>query len=263
MPTILDRIVQAKRVELARNRAAVSESELEAKALATAPRGGFAASLTPAERGAEIRLIAEIKKASPSRGLIREDFDPTRIAGQYEAGGAAAISVLTDKEFFQGSLDYLREVSEATPLPLLRKDFALERYQILEAREAGASAILLIIAILDDATLSQLLDDAGALGLDVLMEAHSAEELDRALATDAPTIGINNRDLATFNVDLATTLELRPRIPDERTVVSESGIFTRADVLRLQDAGVDAILVGESLMRQPDPGEAARGLIAG
>ena len=252
---ILDKIVAAKRKELAEQRARRSEDELEAAALGAAPSGGFRQAVAAAERGAEIRLIAEIKKASPSKGIIRPDFDPEWIAGRYEAAGAAAISVLTDEPFFQGSLSILRSVRAVTNLPLLRKDFMLERYQLLEAREAGAAAVLLIVAILGDEELRSLLAEARALGLEVLVEVHSAEELRRALDTDAPTIGINNRDLTTFNVDLATTLTLRPEVPDDRVLVSESGVFRREDVLRLQDAGVDAVLVGESLMRRPDPAE--------
>ena len=261
MPSILDKILGVKREEVRRRRAERGEANLEAAALAVPPAGGFREAITSPERGRVARLIAEIKKASPSKGLIRPDFRPVEIAGQYEAGGAAAISVLTDEPFFQGSLDILREVRRATALPLLRKDFIVDRYQLLEAREAGAAAALLIVAALDDASLAALLAETRRLGLDALVEVHNEAELERALATDADIIGVNNRNLATFEVDLGTSIRLRERIPPERVMVSESGIFTREDVARLREAGVDAVLVGESLMRRPDPGAAARELL--
>lgn len=261
MPSILEKILRVKREEVLRRRAERTEADLEAAALATPLARGFREALTPSARGGQIRLIAEIKKASPSKGLIRPDFRPVEIARSYEAGGAAAISVLTDEPFFQGSLDVLRRVRQATTLPLLRKDFILDRYQLLEAREAGASAALLIVAALEDADLDALIAETRRLGLDCLVEVHNEAELDRALRTDADILGVNNRDLATFEVNLETSLRLRERIPDDRLMVSESGIFTREDVARLREAGVDAMLVGESLMRQPDPGEAARELL--
>ena len=261
MAGILEKIVRSTRRELDARMASRPEADLERAALGRRARGGFLRALRPAERGGDIRLIAEIKKASPSKGLIRPDFDPPSIARRYEAAGAAAISVLTDGPFFQGDLEHLRSAAAAVRLPLLRKDFILERYQLLEAREAGASAVLLIAAVLDDGRLGALLKDAEALGLDALTEVHDREELDRAVALGAPAVGINNRDLGTFEVDLETTLRLRPHIPEGCLAVSESGIFTREDVLRLQRAGVDAVLVGESLMRHPDPGAAVRALL--
>lgn len=261
MADILDKIVAAKRAEIEERKALRPIWELERDALDRPPRGGFAQAARPERRGDDIRLIAEIKKASPSKGLIRPDFDPPLIARQYEQAGAAAISVLTDERLFGGSLAILDQVSRAVETPLLRKDFVLEEYQLLEARAAGASAALLIAAILDDDTLESLLREAARLGIDTLTEVHTEAELERAAALGAPVIGVNNRNLQTFEVDLETTLRLRPRIPSDRVAVSESGVFTRADVLRLQDAGVDAVLVGESLMRQPDPGAAARGLL--
>jgi len=258
---ILDEIVAAKRIELARSQERLSEAELEARSLAINPRGGFRKALTPLDRGEDIRLIAEIKKASPSKGLIRPDFRPVEIARQYESAGAAAISVLTDSKFFQGSLDILRNVSQTTSLPCLRKDFVLERYQLLEAREAGAAAVLLIVAVLKDREIALLLKEARSLGLGVLLEVHSEAELARALATEAEIIGVNNRDLKNFQVRIETTFELRAKIPEDRLVVSESGITGREDVLRLQREGVDAILVGESLMRKTEPGEGVRELL--
>jgi len=258
---ILDRIVSAKRAEIAERRARVPEQDMEKRAMAVPPRGGFVPALRPRQRGADIRLIAEVKKASPSKGLIRPDFDPVAIARSYQDAGAAAVSVLTDREFFQGSLDHMRSVASGVRVPVLRKDFILDRYQLLEAREAGASAVLLIAAILNDRDLALLMAESRALGLETLVEVHSSEELARVLATDAPAIGINNRDLATFQVDIETTLRLRPQIPADRLAVSESGIFTREHVLRLQAAHVDAVLVGESLMRRPDPGDGVRELL--
>ena len=263
MGNILEEIVAAKRVELQANRAGLPEPELETRALDVAPRRGFLEAVTPSPRGRDIRLIAEIKKASPSKGLIRPDFRPVEIARAYEDGGAAAISVLTDGPFFQGSLDILRSVARAASLPLLRKDFVLERYQLLEAREAGASAVLLIVAILTDAALRALLDETRRLEMDALVEVHNEEELARALATDARIIGLNNRDLTTFNVDLGASLRLCPLIPQDRITVSESGVFTHGDAMRLRDAGIDAMLVGESLMRSPDPADAVRELLCG
>ncbi|HRU04535.1 MAG TPA: indole-3-glycerol phosphate synthase TrpC [Candidatus Brocadiia bacterium] len=261
MTTILDRIVAAKRAELAQRLAAKPLAALEREALAVPPKGGFAQAIRPPQRGKSIRLIAEIKKASPSKGLIRPDFDPPAIARSYQAAGAAAISVLTDEPFFQGSLDDLRQVAAVTSLPLLRKDFTLDRYHLLEARQAGAAAVLLIAAILDDNTLASLLAQASELGLDAIVETHTPEEARRAVQLGSPIIGVNNRNLDTFEVSLTVSLNIRPLIPDDRIVISESGIATRQDALLLQDAGIDAILVGETLMRCPDPGLAARRLL--
>ena len=208
-----------------------------------------------------IRLIAEVKKASPSKGLIRPDFDPVEIAKTYEQAGASAISVLTDEKYFQGRLDYLKAVREAVGLPLLRKDFIIDPYQIYEARAAGADAILLIVAALSKSELSEFMILADELGMASLVEVHAAEELDIALETGVRIIGINNRNLQTFETKLETTLELAARVPPDKVLVSESGIFTRADVERLMEVGVDAILVGESLMREPDPGVKVKELL--
>ncbi len=256
--SILDTIVEQKR----REAALLPEREITVDLLkgAIAARGGlrdFVGALRSPRIGS-IGLIAEVKKASPSAGIIREDFEPVAIAREYEAGGAGCLSVLTDEKFFQGSLEYLRAIRGAVELPLLRKDFIIDERQILEAVEAGADAILLIVAILDDERLKRFHDLASGAGLAVLVEAHDAEETDRAVAAGATLVGVNNRDLKTFTVDLATTealagrLELEPAADggDARhLLVAESGIHTRADVARLERCGAKAILVGESLMR--------------
>ncbi len=248
-------IVEVKREEVAaleNDRAALREA-----ATAAPPTRGFAAALRVP---AEVRLLAEIKNRSPSAGAIREGADPVEVARAYEAGGAAALSVLTDERFFGGSLEALRRVRAAVSLPLLRKDFIIDPVQIWEARAAGADAILLIVRILDDAQLRDLHAEARALGLDALVEIHDPAELDRALAIGASLIGVNNRDLSTFRTDLALSLEVSPSVNAGVTLVAESGIRTRDDVERLGSAGVDAILVGESLMRQTDLQGAAAAL---
>lgn len=258
MSTILDRIVATKRSEIAAAKAARSERELRA-ALETAPppRGFFAALAAPGS----IRLIAEVKKASPSRGVIRADFDPVAIAKIYEAHGAACLSVLTDEPFFQGHLDYLRRVRANVAIPVLRKDFILDEYQLLEARAAGADAALLIAECLDDCELRKLHRAAIDMGLAPLVELYDPDNLPRVLEAGATLIGVNNRDLRTFEIDLEHTLRLRERIPEECVLVSESGIHDRADVERLERAGVDAMLVGESLMASPDIGAAVDRLL--
>jgi indole-3-glycerol phosphate synthase len=202
-----------------------------------------------------------VKKASPSKGVIRENFDPVTIARVYEESGAACISVLTEEKFFQGKLEYLDLIRKSAGLPLLRKDFIVDEYQIYEARAAGADAILLIAACLEKEQMKDYLGIAGQLGLDVLVESHTYRELDRSLLAGATLVGINNRDLTTFVVSLRTTLDLLKDIPDDRTVVSESGIKTRDDVIALEKAGVDAILVGESLMREKDIGKKVKELL--
>lgn len=258
MPTILDQIVATKREEIAAAKSRVSERELTARfGSAPPPRDFFAAVSAP---GA-VRLIAEVKKASPSQGVIRADFDPVAIARVYAAHGASALSVLTDERYFQGSLDYLRQVREAVALPLLRKDFILDRYQVLEARAAGADAVLLIAECLDDCQLRSLFNFIVELGMTPLVELYEPENLPRVLEAGATLVGINNRDLRSFVTDLGHTLRLRPEIPPHCAVVAESGIRARADVETLAAAGVQAILVGESLMRAPDIGRAVDELL--
>jgi indole-3-glycerol phosphate synthase len=256
--TILDQIVAAKRreIETARSRRPV---ELLRKELAAAPAvRDFCAPLRAPGR---VSLIAEVKKASPSKGVIREDFDPVEIALIYERHGADCLSVLTDEPYFQGRLDYLRRIREVVELPVLRKDFILDSYQLYEARAAGADAVLLIAECLDDCNLRKLHNEAVELGMWPLVELYDAENLPRVVDAGATLIGINNRDLRTFEVDLEHTLRLREEAPDDCVLVSESGIATQADVQRLQAAGVDAMLVGESLMREGDIGAAVERLL--
>jgi indole-3-glycerol phosphate synthase len=251
MSDILKKIVASKLREVAQARAHLSEAELERRAASAPLPRDFRAAL---ERPGGVQFIAEVKKASPSAGVIRADFDAVAIARTYQAHGAACISVLTDAPFFQGSLEVLARVRAAVDVPLLRKDFILERYQLLEARAAGADAALLIAEILDDAALPRLIREADEIGLQTLVEIHDAANLERVLTAGARLVGINNRDLRTFVTRLEHTLDLLARIPRERCVVSESGIKTRADVLRLGEAGVRAVLVGETLMAAPDIG---------
>jgi indole-3-glycerol phosphate synthase len=257
MPTILDRIVDTKWQEIFAARARVAEAELDRLIAEQPPVRDFAAALN---RPGEVRIIAEVKKASPSAGIIRADFNPAAIATIYEQHGAACISVLTDQPFFQGHLEHLSAVRAAVGLPLLRKDFVLDRYQLLEARVAGADAVLLIAEILPGHRLAELYREAAALGLHVLVELHDAEQLPRVLDAGATLVGINNRDLRTFQTRLEHTLDLMPKIPQGVTVVSESGITSRTDLDRLAAAGVKAVLVGESLMRATDIGAALRAL---
>jgi indole-3-glycerol phosphate synthase len=256
--TVLDKIVAAKRLEIVGRRAQTPEAKLRSKlADAPPPRDFFAALASPGP----IRLIAEVKKASPSAGVIRADFDPVEIAKIYESHGASCLSVLTDEPFFQGRLEYLEAVRAEVAMPVLRKDFILDSYQLLEARAAGADAVLLIAECLDDCNLRKLHNEAIELGMTPLVELYDPENLDRVLEAGATLIGVNNRDLRTFKVDLEHTLRLRPRVPDHCVMVSESGVKTHADVQRLEAAGVDAILVGESLMRQEDIGAAVDQLL--
>jgi indole-3-glycerol phosphate synthase len=256
--TILDEIVAAKRAEVAIARVKFPLEQLVARALEMpSPRDFRAALLDPGP----IRLIAEIKKASPSAKVIRTDFDPVAIARAYEKHGASCLSVLTDTPFFHGHLAHLTEVRGVATIPVLRKDFLIDEYQIFEARVAGADAVLLIAEILDDTLLTCLREQANRLGMAALVEFHDAANLDRVLASGADLIGINNRNLNDFSIDLEHTLRLRDRIPQEVVLVSESGIRTRADVRRLETAGISAILVGESLMRSADIGLAVSQLL--
>ncbi len=258
MPTILDQIVTAKRQEIATAKARVPEAELERLVAHTSrPPRNF---LTALQATRFVRVIAEVKRKSPSAGLIQAGADAATVAQAYAAAGAACISVLTDGPHFGGSLDDLRAVRAAVDVPLLRKDFILGRYQVLEARLAGADAVLLIAEILDDAALGSLLTATHDLGLDALAECYDAANVRRLVDAGAKLIGINNRDLRTFDVRLEHTLELAARVPPDRTLVSESGIKSRADVERLARGGVKAILVGETLMRTGDVTETFRGL---
>jgi len=258
MSSVLEKIMATKRGEIAAARQARGEAELRKMAeAAPPPRDFFAALANPGP----VRLIAEVKKASPSRGVIREDFDPLEIASIYERHGASCLSVLTDEVYFQGRLEYLRQISSAVRLPVLRKDFILDSYQVLEARAAGADAVLLIAECLDDCNLRKLHNEIVALGMAPLVELYDPENLPRVLQAGATLIGINNRDLHSFETDLNHTLRLRSQVPDTCVLVSESGIRTRADVERLASAGVDAILVGETLMGSPDIGAAVDELL--
>ena len=262
MSTHLDQILNTTRTTVAAARDRLSIAELETMAAEHQPRGWAKALSNRARKGPAI--IAELKKASPSKGLIREEFDVAWLAKRYAEGGATALSVLTDEPYFQGSLTNLEIASEAVPLPCLRKDFIIDEYQVLEARAHKADAILLIAAALSDEDMENFIGMAHDLELDVLCEVHNHLELDHVLALAEPpeAIGVNNRDLNTFEVSLETSLELIDGIPNTRIRIAESGITSAADIARLRKAGFDAFLIGESLMRQPDPGEALRELLA-
>ena len=257
---ILQRILRRKAEEVAERRARLPLAELRARLDEAPPPRGFAVALSRCIEAGRAAVIAEVKKASPSRGVLRADFRPADIAVSYAAGGAACLSVLTDRDFFQGDDDCLRQVRTACALPVLRKDFVVDAYQVYESRLLGADCILLIVAALDDVRLREFAALAAQLGLDVLVEVHDAADLARALALKLPLIGINNRDLRTFATRLETTLDLLPAIPPDRVVVTESGIHTVADVQRLRARGVNAFLVGEAFMRAPDPGAELRRL---
>lgn len=253
-PDILRKILAHKLAEVVEQAERLPVSELRRRLKFAPPVRPFADAIRARLQTGQPAIIAEVKKASPSRGLLRADFDPAAIAASYERGGATCLSVLTDREFFQGGEEYLREAREACTLPLLRKDFMIDAYQVYEARAMGADCILLIVAALDDARLHELAVLATELGLDILVEVHDAAELERALALDTPLVGINNRDLRTFNTRLETTLDLLKRVPADRVVVTESGIHEPADVARMRAAGVHTFLVGEAFMRAEDPG---------
>jgi len=255
VPTVLEKILARKAEEVAERRARVSLAELERLAAAADAPRGFAEALKARVKRKEAAVIAEVKKASPSKGVIREQFVPAEIASSYEAGGATCLSVLTDIDFFQGADVYLQQARAACSLPVIRKDFMIDPYQVIEARTLGADCILLIVSALSDAQMAELAATAKGVGLDVLVEVHDGDELDRALATlDTPLVGVNNRNLHTFEVSLDTTLDLLPRIPRERLVITESGVLNRADVELMQISEVHAFLVGEAFMRADDPG---------
>jgi indole-3-glycerol phosphate synthase len=283
-PTVLQKIIEVKHAEIARGRAAVPDAEMArrvAQRRLTLPYRGFESALrrkVAAARAAQTSqasqatpalpatlaapaVIAEIKKASPSKGVIRPDFDPAAIARSYEAGGATCLSVLTDREFFQGDNDYLLQARGSCNLPVLRKDFIVDAWQVKEAAVIGADCILLIVAALSDPQMAELEACAEEVGLDVLVEVHDADELQRALRLRTRLIGINNRDLHTFDVDLQTTLALRDRVPEDRLLITESGILGAADVALMRRHSVHAFLVGEAFMRAPDPGTALRALM--
>ena len=254
LPTILENIVARKYEEVKENRARISLDELQRLAAsADAPRG-FAQALRDRAAARKPAVIAEIKKASPSKGVIRENFNPAEIAASYQQGGAACLSVLTDIDYFQGSPEYLKQARAACSLPVIRKDFLVDPYQVVEARAMAADCILLIVASLEDGQMAELNATAVELGMDVLVEVHDAAELDRALRLDTPLVGVNNRNLHNFEVSLNTTLELLPQIPADRLAVTESGILTRADVELMLDNSVYSFLVGEAFMRVEDPG---------
>jgi indole-3-glycerol phosphate synthase len=257
---ILERILQVKRAEIAAAKKSKPPHEIEAAARsASAPRDFIGALSARGAAGAPA-VIAEIKRASPSRGIIRADFDPASIAKSYEAGGAACLSVLTDREFFQGEAEHLRAARGACGLPVLRKDFIVDPYQVFEARAMGADCVLFIVACLDFPQMRALESVAQGLGMAVLVEVHDADELDIALQLRTPLVGINNRDLRSFETRLETTLDLLPRIPRSRRVVTESGILARPDVALMRMHGVDTFLVGEAFMRASEPGDALRSL---
>jgi indole-3-glycerol phosphate synthase len=257
---VLDRIMAVKRVEIAAAKSSVSLEEVKARARAASPPRDFVTAIQKKLAEGRAAVIAEIKRASPSKGLLRENFAPAEIAKSYEAGGAACLSVLTDREFFQGSPEHLQAARGACALPALRKDFIIDPYQVYEARAMGADCILLIAACLPVAQMKELEALANALGMAVLVEVHDAAELEAALELRTPLLGINNRDLRTFETRLDTTLSLLPQVDGQRIVVTESGILSAADVARMRGHGVNAFLVGEAFMRATDPGAALRSM---
>ncbi|MFG1495274.1 indole-3-glycerol phosphate synthase TrpC [Saccharospirillum sp. HFRX-1] len=253
-PTILKKILARKTEEIAERSAQVSSRDLEQRFDEQPAPRGFARAMTERVQRGQSAVIAEVKKASPSKGVLRENFDPAAIAQSYEKGGAACLSVLTDRDFFQGHEDYLKAARAACSLPVIRKDFLIDPYQITEARAIGADCVLLIVAALQPAQLKALHDQALELGMDVLVEVHNAEEMRQALTLSTPLIGINNRDLHTFNLTLDTTLTLKELVDDGRTLITESGILEAADVQLMKSHGIHGFLVGEAFMRADDPG---------
>jgi indole-3-glycerol phosphate synthase len=254
MADVLQRILAVKTGEIARAKISRPLKAVRDEAMRMAPARDFVGSLRSKMAVGKPAVVAEVKKASPSRGVLRENFDPAAIAASYERHGAACLSVLTDEQFFQGALEHMEQARAACGLPVLRKDFTMDPYQVFEARAAGADCILLIVAALEDARLRELEAAAGEAGLAVLVEVHDAAELDRALKLKSPLIGVNNRNLRTFETRLETTLDLVARMPPDRIVIAESGILTREDVKRLRAGHVGCFLVGEAFMRAPDPG---------
>ena len=261
-PDVLVKILDRKHEEIAERLEQTSLEDLKRQISTASPVRGFIDSIKKKLSQGETAVIAEVKKASPSKGLLREHFNPAEIALSYEIGGAACLSVLTDKDFFQGAEAYLKEARAACGLPVIRKDFIVDRYQVYEARAIGADCILLIVAALDDATLADLYQLAGELGMDVLVEVHDAEELQRALRLNLDLVGINNRNLRTFETSLKTTVDLLKNIPDDIIVVSESGLHKPEDITMLKEHQVHTFLIGEAFMRCPDPGEALKNLMA-
>jgi len=262
MSNILDTILARKHEEVRQRSQIRTLDSVRARAANQPPPRGFVEAIRRKHAAGEAAVIAEVKKASPSKGLIRKDFDPAAIARSYEAGGAACLSVLTDVDFFQGSNRYLGEARDACRLPVLRKDFIVDPYQVFEARMIGADCILLIVAALEDGPLVEMANLAHELGMDVLVEVHDIDELERALQADCELIGVNNRDLRSFEVSLDTSLDLKGAVPPDRTMVTESGIASRDDVARLRGAGIHTFLIGESFMREADPGLALQRMFA-
>ncbi len=260
MSDILDRILARKSEEVIAAQVARPFAQVDAEARAQTPPRGFERALRGRIAAGQAAVVAEIKRASPSKGVLREDFDPAAIAASYERAGAACLSVLTDRTFFQGAPEYLTAARAACGLPVLRKEFIVDEYQVAESRALGADAILLIVAALEPARMAALEAAAIDYGLDVLVEVHDARELDRALALRTPLVGINNRNLRDFSVSLQTTIGLLPRVPADRLVVTESGILAQRDVAQMRRHKVGAFLVGEAFMRAPDPGAALRAL---
>jgi indole-3-glycerol phosphate synthase len=259
-PDILVRILARKQQEIEERQRSAPLENLQQKAADASPPRGFVAALKGRVELGEAAVIAEIKKASPSKGVIREDFDVVEIARSYAAGGASCLSVLTDRDFFQGHEDFLVAARAACELPVIRKDFIMAPYQVVESRSLGADCILLIVAALDDETLLSLHKEARAMGMDVLVEVHDRDELERALKLDLELIGINNRDLRTFDTSLDTTIDLLELVPGDCLVVTESGIHTRDDIALMREHDVHAFLVGEAFMRVPDPGQGLKQL---